>query len=254
MKPWMLVLTAVFGLSAAGTAGTGGEQPRTLTARALRHRGRPGSHPFLRLWRLFAANFDWCAPPRRRICPGAGIRSTNREQTVDTSVDALEKGGMHMPETIDQFKAQAESAKRRLLSTFSHVPDDKLTWQPAPTAKSALQIVAHAALSYRHFVVMLNGDPLPDGDRDALMAMEEAAEQAINTRELALQAVEEGFAATIAALDRLTPERMSATVETPFASMPVSFIATLPARHVDNHAAQIDYLQTMWGDFGFYMS
>lgn len=53
----------------------------------------------------------------------------------------------------------------------------------------------------------------------------------------------------IAALDTLTPEGICATLDTSLGwSMPMTFLMKLPGMHAISHAAQIDYLQTCWGD------
>ena len=56
-----------------------------------------------------------------------------------------------------------------------------------------------------------------------------------------------------AALDALTPERIDSIVETPVVTRPMPFFMNLPGIHMGNHAAQIDYLQTIWGDMDFHM-
>lgn len=151
-------------------------------------------------------------------------------------------------EIITQAVSFAESAKTRLIHALEAVPDDKLTWTPAPTAKSALKIAAHAAISNNSFAMMLRGDPLPDIPFEQIFAKIEEMENAVTTREEAIKLIEENTATAIAALNGLTTERLGQEVQTPFGSMPITFIMMLVGRHPDSHAAQIDYLQTIWGD------
>lgn len=44
---------------------------------------------------------------------------------------------------INQVKDATPSEKDGSLATFAHVPDDKLHWYPASTARTPLWIVAH---------------------------------------------------------------------------------------------------------------
>ena len=151
-------------------------------------------------------------------------------------------------EIVEQAVSYAESAKTRLIHALESVPDDKLTWSPSPTAKTPLAIAAHAGMSNSNFASLLRGDPMPDLPFEKLMAMMAEAENAIKTREEAVQIIEVKSAEAIAALNGLTQARIGEEVQTPFGSMSVKFIMTIIGRHMDSHAAQIDYLQTIWGD------
>jgi uncharacterized damage-inducible protein DinB len=158
-----------------------------------------------------------------------------------------------MIELIQQAKTFANDAKGALLKTFACVPDDKLSWQPAETAKSALRVAAHAALPNAFFAAILRGEGLPPAPPEELFAQQEAAEAAITTRQQVVELLERGTAEVQAALDALTPELIASTVETPFLTAPMTFFMTLPGLHMWTHASQIDYLQTLWGDMEFHM-
>jgi hypothetical protein len=159
-----------------------------------------------------------------------------------------------MNEAMDPYVQMAQHCVHRFLTTFAHVPDDKLNWTPSPTAKTPLQIAAHTGHSLHTIAARISGAQATEGQsREDVIARSEAAERAITTREEAVKAIEEGLAAAVAALHEVTADRLESMTETPFGSMPMRFIVSLPGRHTDNHASQIDYLQTTWGDFGFYM-
>jgi len=57
-----------------------------------------------------------------------------------------------------------------------------------------------------------------------------------------------GIADTAAALDTVDPEQVGAMIESPQGQTPFTFFMTLPAFHLNGHAAQIVYLQRCWGD------
>jgi hypothetical protein len=50
-----------------------------------------------------------------------------------------------MESLIASCKESAVWGMNVFLTTFSFVPDDKLNWTPAPTAKGAMRIAAHTA-------------------------------------------------------------------------------------------------------------
>ncbi len=158
-----------------------------------------------------------------------------------------------MNEVIERAKENTVRCKERLLKTFSFVADDKLTWTPSDTAHSALRIVAHCAVANYGFARFLRGkESKADSLSDAL-AMMASKEKEIATRAQAVQAFEASAAAVLEALDAMTVELMTSEVRGPFGPMPMTFWVALPGRHMDNHAAQIDYLQTCWGDLEFHM-
>ena len=76
----------------------------------------------------------------------------------------------------------------------------------------------------------------------------EATINGITTLDQAEAVLRKGIADTIAALDALEPEQTSATLVTPIGPQPFRFFMDIPARHLFGHTAQIDYLQTCWGD------
>jgi hypothetical protein len=153
---------------------------------------------------------------------------------------------------VVQAKQTTVATKNRLLNTFSFVPDEKLNFTAAESCKSPLRIVAHCGLSNHFFLMIIRGEELPPMTPE-LMEAATAREKAITTREAAIAAVEESTAAVLAALDELTPEQVASVVETPIFTAPMAFWMNLPGRHMDNHAAQIDFIQTCWGDMDWHM-
>ncbi|MGO8671705.1 MAG: DinB family protein [Capsulimonadaceae bacterium] len=158
-----------------------------------------------------------------------------------------------MSEAIDQAKRTVEMSKTRLLKTFAAVPDDKLTWSPSETSKSPLRIVAHSGLSNRSLAAMIRGEQRPAMSMEEILAGREAEEKAITTREQAVALVEESVQVYLAALDTVTEERLAGTVTTPFGVIPMHGFMFMGSRHMDGHSAQIDYIQTIWGDLAFHM-
>src|SRR5689334_11583370 len=89
-----------------------------------------------------------------------------------------------MESVVEASKKGAVDGMEEFLKVFSFVPDDKLTWTPTPTAKSAIRIGAHTALYAGRFARMIEARELPGGDNlSERLARRTAEEIAIKTRE-----------------------------------------------------------------------
>ncbi|MCA1595133.1 MAG: DinB family protein [Chloroflexi bacterium] len=152
-----------------------------------------------------------------------------------------------MDDVISLCKERAMQAMEHFLNILSFVPEDRLTWSPAPTAKSALQIAAHCAGYSGGFAGVISAGKFPS-NVEAFLGPIHSATNSITTLEQAETMLRAGIAATIAALDTVRPEQIGATIETPQGQTPFTFFMTVPAFHLDGHAGQIDYLQTCWDD------
>lgn len=141
------------------------------------------------------------------------------------------------------------------LRNFSHVPDEKLSWTPTPTAKSAIQIAAHTALYAGRFARMIRDrrQPAPENLNEWL-AERDAEEVAITSREEVETIFREGTDEVLAALDTLMPEDLEMSLDSGQGwSMPMKQLIGLPGFHATLHAGQIDYLQTCWDDQRVYV-
>ncbi|MEO7714897.1 MAG: DinB family protein [Capsulimonas sp.] len=141
------------------------------------------------------------------------------------------------------------ATKSQLLKTFAHVPDDKLQWSPTPTCRTPLQIVAHCAYVNGVVAGVLMGETdhartsVEEGRRQTL-----EFEAMVMDREQALTLLEKSCADVLGAIATMTAERFVEPMESRFGPIPASFWMLLPSTHMSNHAAQIDYIQTAWGD------
>jgi hypothetical protein len=152
-----------------------------------------------------------------------------------------------MEDFIAICSEQAKDALDHFLNDLGFVPADKLTWSPTPTAKSALQIAAHCAGYSGVFASIITAGKFPYS-LEEFRGRVQAAIDSITTLEEAEAMLRKGIAETIAALDTVKPEQIGAIIDAPHGQTPFTFFMTLPARHLNNHGAQIDYLQTCWGD------
>jgi hypothetical protein len=149
---------------------------------------------------------------------------------------------------IEGARQSARMAQQRFLKTLGAVPDDKLTWSPAPSGKTALRIAAHCAVACGMFSAILRGQPIPGSSMEELEELTAVEEIKLTTRDAAIAALNAGCDEVDAVLAGLPEDRLGAVVKLPFMEAPMSFLMALPSIHLIGHAGQIDYLQTLWGD------
>lgn len=128
-------------------------------------------------------------------------------------------------------------AGKNIAYNLTFIPEDKLSWKPAPTAKSALEIAAEVGKFSERMVEFLQSGSWPEGPLGTYGSLEEA-------REGLLKATE----AYATALRAVAPERMGETVQLPFGPFPFARAASLPALDAIHHHGQIAYIQTLLGD------
>jgi len=142
---------------------------------------------------------------------------------------------------ILEARRTAERAIVRFRDTYSHTPPEKLDYRPTEHCRSALKIAAHVAVANEHFSSVLRGEPQVHRDLPSIFAAQAAKEALMNDPADVSARLEASFAALLDVLDSIDP----AVVE---ANPQLQFYIGLAGYHIANHAAQIDYLQTTWGD------
>ncbi len=154
---------------------------------------------------------------------------------------------------ITQAVASAASGHNRFTTTYSHVPGDKLTYKPSDTARSAMQIAAHVAVANYNFAGMMSGEHPGFGSFDEILNGSADKEAELDTPEKVSEALEASFRHLVSTMESLTPEQYGAMTRLPFGPFPVAQLTFFPGVHLQNHAGQIDYLQTCWGDPVFHI-
>lgn len=130
------------------------------------------------------------------------------------------------------------------------MPDDHLEWKPTENAKSARQIAAHVAVANRGFGQMLKGE-YEAADVDAFLTRLARLENRLPDRAKVLDALQGSHAGLLGIIQELSPEQLDGECLTPRGIMPVMAMIEYIPIHTHSHAAQIDYLQTCWGDMTF---
>lgn len=163
-----------------------------------------------------------------------------------------------MEDIISQTKSELIRAKERMAHALVTTPDDRINWAPSSTARTPLQQVAHSAQSISSIHDMLGGKRFPyagTGELDTMPRLTEKfdtaqrfAEKEFTTRDQVLSLLEQTSAEYFDWLDRMTPALLASTVKTPFGPTPMVVAITFPASHMTGHVAQMDYIQTIYGD------
>jgi hypothetical protein len=155
---------------------------------------------------------------------------------------------------IESAKKDAVTGMEWFLRNLSHVPKDKLEWAPSPTAKSALQIAAHVAVTQGNFANMIRARKLPINEEIQTFFERTAAEEkALTDIDKIIALFRKNTDEVLSALDELKPEDAEIVLDSSQGwTMPMSFLMKLPAYHAIGHTAQIDMLQTCWGDQEIY--
>ncbi len=159
-----------------------------------------------------------------------------------------------MNATIKEAKAEFDRAKDGIARALAATPDDKINWSPSATARTPLQLVYHAGHGTAGMVGFFSGEMGEGGfDPAAIDDMCRAAEAGATSREAALEQLEKGAATYHAWVDGLTEEQFARPFQTPMGERSMADVITFPADHIRGHTAQLNYIQTVYGDRGWHM-
>ena len=138
---------------------------------------------------------------------------------------------------LDGLARMTEFAGNNLAYNLEFIPAEKLNWKPAPSAKSALEVVQHVTGALNFMRPILTGGaytrseiPVPGDCRSA--------------QEL----VRSATADYAAALRQVDPARLGDTIELPFGTFPLAQCCGFPPFDLMHHHGQIAYIQTILGD------
>lgn len=158
-----------------------------------------------------------------------------------------------MENIIDDVKAEFNRAKDRITRDLTTTPDDKINWSPTESARTPIQLVAHAALGTTGITGMLAGKPFPFSNMQEMDTASRQAEKEFTSREQVLAFLDKSSNEFLTWLDTLTAEQIASTLTLPFGPVPMASAITFPADHLRCHAAQIEYVQTTYGDYSMHM-
>ena len=151
-------------------------------------------------------------------------------------------------------KEEFSQSKGWFLGTLAAVPFDRVHWVPAATARSAIQLAAHTALSVGHMLGNLKGDTFAVPRMDQADGFHREQELALMTIEEINAVFEANTEAYFSWLDALEIDDLRKNVLLPFdlGSVTLPEAIGFMAKHIDWHHAQLQYLQTIYGDRNWY--
>lgn len=153
-------------------------------------------------------------------------------------------------DTIEHAKKGFVQATGLLSRALQTTLDERINWSPAPTARTPIQQVAHAAHAIQNLQSILSGRLFEITDMAEADEFFRPQEAQFQTRESVVELLEQNSAKYLQWLEALTPEALEACVELPFGlgTAPLKTALSFAADHTKFHAAQIDYIQTIYGD------
>lgn len=159
-------------------------------------------------------------------------------------------------EFIQYTKAEFLQAKEGIAKALNTTPNDRINWSPSPTARTPIQQVAHVAAAIGYITGTLGGNHFAtptteEADRDF-----RAWEKQFTTREEVLQLLDKNADTFVAWLEGVSPELLETSVPMPFnlGMTPIQTLIGAPAAHMRSHTAQIEYIQTIYGDQDWHLS
>ena len=153
-----------------------------------------------------------------------------------------------MDNAIAHTKQELDRACLRLEHLFELTPDDRIHWSPSPTARTPIQLITHSASALEGIQKMVGGEPFPYKNLADADADWRQMEKQVNSRSEALALLHEKAEGYKKWLDSLTSEQLASTAHLPFGEMPFSVAITFGTMHTSFHSAQLEYLQTIYGD------
>lgn len=153
-----------------------------------------------------------------------------------------------MTEFIPYQQKIVSAALDYFKKTFSYVPDDKLNFTPSTTAKSPLQIAAHIAITNKGFASMLRGEPSKFSSVKELLVWLDGEEKKLDSRELVLKELESSELALFTAIQSLKDENLDEVVKAATGTRTKRDSLVRVSSHIFMHGAQIDYIQSIYGD------
>ena len=146
-----------------------------------------------------------------------------------------------------------QDAHTQLVRTVEAVPEDKLQWRPLDNGRPILDLLGETAqtLGFATDVARTRGEAKPTRE----MFHGWSNERAGWTKEFAVQQLNEGIEKLLAAIEELSEEELAQDVTMPMhggVTMSLAGWIMMAYRTLISRYAQINYIQTLYGDFDFH--
>ena len=142
-----------------------------------------------------------------------------------------------------------ESGRAAILRTALATPEDKLHWKPLDNGRTVLDLLGDAAQTPQVVTRMLT-EPGFTPSREVFGQMTQ--ERANWTREEAVEHLNKNTDAAIAAIRSLSEEKLAEPLHLPMGggmTLPLGGWIMMIYRTFVSRMAQINYIQTLYGDF-----
>lgn len=151
----------------------------------------------------------------------------------------------------DQAARLTEGALEMLFGAARHVPQEKLRWSSAETARSAISQLLECATAPLLHVPLLEGDPNPYAGAPMQAAQEQRGALEDASLDALHAAARERHIPLLATLRAFPDARLEALYPLPFGAdfaMRGADLLFLPYWNLVYHTGQINYIQTLLGD------
>ena len=155
-----------------------------------------------------------------------------------------------MDNVIISTIADLTQAKDNLVRVLENTPEDKINWSPAETARTPIQVVAHSAFALGHISDLLNGSPFPASTKAEADKCFIEAEKAYTNRGDVLDLLDVNYHKLVNTLHAIKPGDLEKEIDLPFGMPPIQlqYAIGIGSIHTRTHTAQLEYLQTIYGD------
>jgi uncharacterized damage-inducible protein DinB len=138
---------------------------------------------------------------------------------------------------LDSLVNQAQFIGNNVAYNLEFIPVEKLNWKPAPTAKSALEVVNHVVGALEAMRPVLGGG--------SWTAPQFTPATDLRSAQALLRRTANDYAE---ALKKVSPADLERKIELPFGTFPLGQCCAFPVVDLGHHHGQIAYIQTLLGD------
>lgn len=142
--------------------------------------------------------------------------------------------------------AATNHAVEMLYEAVRRMPEDKITWKPLDMGRSVLDQLQECATTGDFFLVHLDESHVP---KHSSYEESMADRQALDTVDKCYAATKESTARVVAAIASLKPDQLGVKKQLPWGEFTVGEIAAFHQWNLTYHLGQINYIQTLYGDF-----
>lgn len=140
-----------------------------------------------------------------------------------------------------------------LVKTAREVPEDKLGWRPLENGRAVLDLLGETAQTASFAAELARSRGESQMTRERFQSWK--PERADWTREVALEKLASGTRELLASVEELSEEELEKEVTMTMhesVTMPLAAWIMLAYRSFVSRFAQINYIQTLYGDFDFH--